>query len=397
MNNNGVMTALYGCVVKQAWLVVAMVLITWAVAVGHADPQDSIHSLRERKDNLVSEREYLRRKKQETLSQAHAITSQIITNQRKLDQAHYQLRNQQVALVRTREQLQYMSGDIERTRSQQQVVQKEAAVRIRRMYTHGRVSMLEMVLESKDIPSLMDNLYYKKRLVAKDEQTIRVLRRKEQELQSQLMAQRQAEQRLGTTITSIQTIRDDIHSQLAHDKKLRDRYWNDAKAYESAERELLAESRRLEREIVAMARAAAQNNATQVQGSGVLRWPLQGKITSGFGYRVHPIHRRRLMHTGLDISRPHGTPVAAADNGQVIFAGWRGGYGKVVMVNHGSQRGSNMVTLYAHLSRIRVGNGQSVTKGQTLGNVGSTGYSTGAHLHFEVRIDGRPVNPLGYL
>jgi murein DD-endopeptidase MepM/ murein hydrolase activator NlpD len=265
------------------------------------------------------------------------------------------------------------------------------------MYTRGRVSLLEMLLESKDIPTLMDRLFYKRTLVAQDDHSIKALRSKETQLRQEIEAQRHAEQRLGSTITTIQTIREDIHSQRSHDKKLRDRYWNDAKAYEQAERELLAESRRLEREIVVLTRLSVQQAAKQTHGSGVLAWPLRGKITSGFGYRMHPIHHKSLMHTGLDISRAHGTPVAAADSGHVIYSGWRGGYGKVVMINHGNQRGNNIVTLYAHLSSIRVGTGQEVNKGSTIGNVGSTGYSTGAHLHFEVRVDGRPVNPLGYL
>lgn len=103
------------------------------------------------------------------------------------------------------------------------------------------------------------------------------------------------------------------------------------------------------------------------------------------------------MHTGLDLAKPRNTPVKAADSGRVIQAGWRGGYGKVVMINHGNKNGKNIVSLYAHLNSWHVSKGQSVTKGQVIGKVGSTGYSTGPHLHFEVRENGRPVNPKKYL
>jgi murein DD-endopeptidase MepM/ murein hydrolase activator NlpD len=89
--------------------------------------------------------------------------------------------------------------------------------------------------------------------------------------------------------------------------------------------------------------------------------------------------------------------VKAADGGVVIEAGWRGGYGKVVMINHGTRNGKNFVTLYGHLSGFAVSKGQAVGKGQTIGYEGSTGYSTGPHLHFEVRLDGAPVNPRPYL
>jgi len=129
------------------------------------------------------------------------------------------------------------------------------------------------------------------------------------------------------------------------------------------------------------------------RSTGRFMWPVNGRVSSGFGYRIHPIHRTRIQHTGLDIPKPSGSGIAAADGGKVIFAGWRGGYGRCVIINHG--RG--LATLYGHMQSIYVSNGQSVGKGQAIGAVGTTGYSTGPHLHFEVRVNGSPVNPLGYL
>ena len=193
-------------------LVLVVFYTWWANAPSaQAESDESIFSLKERTQNLASERAYLRRKKEETLHQAKSITGQIITNQRKLDQAHWQLRNQQVALVKTREQLNAMAGDIHKTRSQQTLLQREAAEHVRHMYTRGRVSLLEMLLESKDIPTLMDRLFYKRTLVAQDDKSIKTLRSKESQLRQQIEAQRHAEHRLGSTITNIQTIREHIH------------------------------------------------------------------------------------------------------------------------------------------------------------------------------------------
>ena len=167
---------------------------------------------------------------------------------------------------------------------------------------------------------------------------------------------------------------------------MKQRYASDAKYYEKKERELLAESQKIE--------SLLRGYIRGVLGStGRFMWPVVGRITSGFGFRIHPIHRTRLNHTGLDISRPNGTPVKASDGGRVVMSGWYGGYGKCIIINHGKGH----ATLYGHLSRLGVARGSSVAKGQTIGAVGSTGYSTGAHLHFEVRINGRPVNPKRYL
>ncbi|MBN2057753.1 MAG: peptidoglycan DD-metalloendopeptidase family protein [Candidatus Saganbacteria bacterium] len=120
------------------------------------------------------------------------------------------------------------------------------------------------------------------------------------------------------------------------------------------------------------------------------RWPLYGRIVSRFGYRIYPW---RGFHTGLDISGLYGAPIRVTANGYVSFAGWRRGYGRTVVVNHGFGKS----TLYAHCSRFTVQQGQQVSKGQVIAYVGNTGYTTGPHLHYEVRENNKPVNPVAYL
>ena len=128
---------------------------------------------------------------------------------------------------------------------------------------------------------------------------------------------------------------------------------------------------------------------------GSFMQPVPGQVGSGFGMRVHPIYRVRKMHTGVDIGAATGTPVKAADAGKVFYTGRRGGYGNTVMIDHGvDSRGRQIVTLYAHLSRITCKVGDTVARGQAIGAVGSTGISTGPHLHFEVRVNNEPVDPL---
>lgn len=140
--------------------------------------------------------------------------------------------------------------------------------------------------------------------------------------------------------------------------------------------------------------AAVQKKGETVSaGSRSYRWPVIGKINSPFGWRRHPITRRRDFHTGIDIKAPRGRAIKAAKAGRVEYAGWMGGYGRVVVIRHND----GLSTLYAHCSSLSVRNGQSVSQGQTVASVGTTGRTTGPHLHFEVRRGKSPTNPLQLL
>ena len=154
--------------------------------------------------------------------------------------------------------------------------------------------------------------------------------------------------------------------------------------------DFVAEVESLQRESAALAATIRSAQSGSV-GSGVsasgLIWPVHGPVTSGFGWRWG------RMHEGIDIAVPTGTPVAAAASGTVITAGWLGGYGNLVVIDHGN----GLATAYGHNSSVTVGVGQSVAQGQAIAYSGSTGHSTGPHVHFEVRVNGSPVDPLGYL
>jgi len=157
--------------------------------------------------------------------------------------------------------------------------------------------------------------------------------------------------------------------------------------HDQAEADLAAESAR----IAALAQAAASGPAL---GDGTFIRPVPGPITSGYGYRTDPVTGARAFHSGLDFGAPCGTPIKAAGTGVILSAGFNGGgYGNMTLINHGD----GLSTLYGHQSSIIVSAGQSVTQGQVIGYVGSTGKSTGCHLHFEVRVGGNPVDPTGYL
>jgi murein DD-endopeptidase MepM/ murein hydrolase activator NlpD len=139
--------------------------------------------------------------------------------------------------------------------------------------------------------------------------------------------------------------------------------------------------------------SSSANGGGRGSGNGRFIWPVNGAVASGFGPRTHPIYGGSRMHTGLDISASQGTPIKAAGDGVVVMAGGNGGYGNWTMVDHGG----GLATGYAHQSRIGVRVGQHVSTGEVIGYVGSTGASTGPHLHWEVRVNGNPVNPMAWV
>ena len=160
--------------------------------------------------------------------------------------------------------------------------------------------------------------------------------------------------------------------------------------FEALEDQLDAESNRIQSILNANASSATGPLPT---GGGQFLWPAAGPLTSPYGWRTHPIFGDQRLHAGIDIGAPYGAPVIAADEGTVTYAGVMSGYGNVIVVDHGG----GIATTYNHLSAFSVGSGQSVGRGSPIGAVGCTGYCTGPHLHFEVRVNGAPVDPMPYL
>lgn len=135
-----------------------------------------------------------------------------------------------------------------------------------------------------------------------------------------------------------------------------------------------------------------------VFGDGVLANPASGyPTTSPFGYRIHPITKRKKLHTGADFGVPCGTPIHAAGDGIVVSSGWNGGYGNRVVISHGKIKGKSIASTYNHNTKVKVRDGQKVKKGQTIAISGTTGASTGCHLHFEIMKSGTYVNPMPYI
>jgi murein DD-endopeptidase MepM/ murein hydrolase activator NlpD len=219
------------------------------------------------------------------------------------------------------------------------------------------------------------------------------------EARAAVEAQRAEVQRLRSELEPVRAavaVEEDEEARLLADVLARKGEWEQELAQLQAEQAALAQLvSRGSGEALASASAedGDSNGGGQPSGGGPFLWPCSGNVGSGFGYRVHPISGTSRMHTGVDIGCANGAPISAAGAGVVAEAGWRGGYGNAVVIDHGN----GLATLYAHQSSIAASAGQQVSSGQTIGYVGSTGYSTGPHLHWEVWVNGEPVDPMGYV
>jgi murein DD-endopeptidase MepM/ murein hydrolase activator NlpD len=267
------------------------------------------------------------------------------------------------------------------------------------LYQHGDgVTMIGLLGSTDGSGELVEGKHYLRRVSDKRQDDARRVTKLKEQLDAQRDALAQQKQDADAARTAAADEKAQLDELAAQQARARDAAENALQVenatlgaaiaqHDEAESALAAESQR----IAEIAQSAADEPA---MGDGTFIRPVPGPITSGFGYRTDPITGATAYHSGLDIGAPCGTPIKAAGTGVILSAGFNsGGYGNMTLINHGN----GLSTLYGHQSSIIVSAGQSVTQGQVIGYVGSTGKSTGCHLHFEVRVGGNPVDPNGYL
>lgn len=267
-----------------------------------------------------------------------------------------------------------------------------SAERIRCIYKNQHSLILDLLLSTSGITEFLDRIYYQNLIIQSDKKRMQNLREEARRIAVLKQRLEFEKRQLSGIIKDIDKENSNIQSTIKQNKSMIEKIQKDKKAYEKSEREL----ERLSNNLTAMISRSTRNSGVSVGGGFLL--PVQGaRISSPYGARIHPIFKTRIFHTGIDYAVPMGTPIKAANAGKVIYSGWYGGYGKVVIIDHGNCTGKPTTTLYAHMSKQNVSVGDNVVRGQVIGYVGSTGYSTGPHLHFEVRINGKHQNPNQFL
>lgn len=260
-----------------------------------------------------------------------------------------------------------------------------------------------VLLQSQNISDFISRRHQLKLVYQADEQILLKLNKQAKLINNQKTDVEQQKNEIALIREQLLAQKADYQTQAQSQSELIQRLNSDRLALEAAQNQLERESKNLEvliQQKVAKARATEEaqtktNSRTSVilRGTGAMAYPSDAATSSPFGWRMHPVLGYRRFHAGLDFAASYGSTIRAADSGRVIFAGWYGGYGRAVIIDHGN----GITTLYGHSSELYVTDGQAVERGQAIAAVGSTGLSTGPHLHFEVRRNGTPVDPANYL
>jgi len=325
-------------------------------------------------------------KKQENtiMGQIQSIEKNIIQKENEIKTLEDKIEYLQTNIAVTEENIELAEADLQEKNQQ-------LSDRLVYIYEKGDLTYLEVLLSATDLKDFLTRYDLLNMIVEQDIALIESINQQKKTLELNKSELEVQKNELLYAQDSEKSKREELSDQKQDKKKILTSVQQEKAQYEKALKELEQTSKELE----TLIRRIQAGTSGEQQGTGVFTWPAPGysTITSPYGMRYHPILKYNKKHTGVDIGAPSGADIVAADSGTVIQTGWMGGYGQVVVIDHGG----GISTLYAHMSTIIAANGASVTKGETIGKVGSTGWSTGPHLHFEVRINGVDTNPMSYI
>ncbi|PSR15666.1 peptidase M23 [filamentous cyanobacterium CCP3] len=383
----------------RRWLsaVLALVLASWlgltALSHAQATPPDlvsqSIQDLQNKQKNLEQQRQQLQQQQNaiqnrqaDSETNLQSLEKNIVYTANQISETEYQLSQAEKELKDFEAQLKKAEDDYEEVRT-------GTVARLQYLQRQQGSEGWAVLLQSQNFNEFLDRQYQLKRVYAADRQVLADLKAKAEAIQKQKAAVEEKRNQVALLRQQLLSQKQQYEAEATEEKQLIARLKDQRGALEAAEAQLARDSE----QIAGLIRQKIAASTGVIRGTGRFVFPANGNISSGFGNRRHPILGYSRFHAGIDFAASQGTPIYAADSGRVIFSGWYGGYGQAVIIDHGG----GISTLYAHASRLLVSEGQAVQQGQAIGAVGSTGLSTGPHLHFEVRQNGNPVNPVAYL
>ena len=438
---------------RRALTVLCLIAVLSPAAVGAAqDPETKLDEVQRKLDEAETDLRGVEQRKvieledlQEVDARRAELDQELAGLEQRLAEADAELSQSEAALDATTQELVSTQGKLDDTREQLAKDQDAFSERARATYMYGGQAQWAGIVAGLDsIAEFQRGLKYARSVLKDDRERVERIAALEQvvlqvtvelaDLQERREAQRAVDAQRRDAAAAIVAERAEVKVQVdaeAHKRRLLvAQLESDRRSYVAMVQNLEADSLNLEdqlREIAAAQRAeelaaqqaaeAAAEKAAAAEAArqaaagrdadpapppapdppsqpdtGSMLWPASGPKTSDYGWRTHPIFGTRRFHAGIDIGAGDRSPISAARSGVVVSAGPQGGYGNAVVIDHGD----GVATLYAHQSSVAVYAGQSVSRGEVIGYVGSTGYSTGPHLHFEVRVNGSPVDPMNY-
>jgi len=362
-----------------------LVIISFGVVMPvYADNSQQIKKVEQKRQVLKQKIKSLARMERQEANKLSRNQQKLERNQKALKQSKNQYEAKQNNITSLQKELNSYLAQYNKR-------QYSSAERIRCIYKTKHTLILDLLISTDSISQFMDRIYYQNLIIQSDKKKMRELKYEAKKIAVLKQRLESEKKQLSRIIRDIDRENSNIKVTINQNKSMIEKIQKDKRAYERSERELKRQSDSL----ASMISHTTRNSGVNVSGGFIL--PVHGRISSPFGWRTHPIFKSKIYHTGIDYAVPMGTPIKASNSGKVIYSGWYGGYGKVVILDHGSCTGAPTTTLYAHMSRQNVAVGDNVKRGDIIGFAGSTGYSTGPHVHFEVRIKGKPQNPNNYL
>jgi murein DD-endopeptidase MepM/ murein hydrolase activator NlpD len=373
-----------------------ILLVSTVSAVGPQTRRGHRRTKSAKSGNLKGRLGQIARQKQAMQAQLHATRVKAKVVQHDLHTINVRLADVQERLQETkhdlgsaRQQQAQVTADLEKTTEELGRVRTQAKLRLRAMAKQGNANLLVAFVGSKSVSDLAERKDLMERIAHRDHQLFERVKT----LQTQVAARKKQKDSLVVQVSSLVRRQSNQQNELAvvqaEKGEALQGLKQEARELEGQLRQIEQDERQVRRLIELAARRARMHHTTVPKFAGTYMRPVDAPITSGFGMRFHPILHYSRPHNGIDFGARYGTPVRCAAPGRVIAATTMRGFGNVVIVDHGG----GVTTVYAHLSHISVRSGQSLTQGQNLGNVGKSGLATGPHLHFEMHIDGVPVDP----
>ena len=353
-------------------------------------PLAQAETLEEQRDAHIEKAEQAQKKKNEIESRIEGLSEEKRAVDEAADEATKAYKDVRKELDATEKRIDENEDKLKVLNKDFAVKRDQLAKRVRDIYINGQINYLDVLFGAKDFQDFFTRMDLLKRVIQQDYDLVQVVFAEKTAIetsQKELEQDKTAKEKL---VASAADRKKEAEKKQAAKQAIIDKMETDRATQERIINENLAASK----EVAQMIRNSRYQPASPaLSGGGALNWPLGGPITSPFGWRVHPITGASRFHSGIDIGGDYGDTIHAAGAGIVSYAGWISGYGYAVIIDHGG----GISTLYGHNQALLVSEGQSVSQGQAIAECGSTGNSTGPHCHFEVRVDGEPVDPMGYL